>query len=402
MRKYLLGLIMAGMLATSCGNASKDEKGVLTDKKLELEKLKKEQATINAQVKKLEDEIALLDTGAAKMATAKLVSISMLKPQNFTHFINLQGKIDADNVSYVSPRLGPGLVKAVYVTKGQQVKRGQLLLKLDDAVQRQNITAATQSLETIKAQLAMARDIYERQNNLWKQGIGTEVQLITARTNVKTLESQLASAQANIRTMQEQANATNVRAEVSGVVDELNIRPGETFTGFAGTQPQIRIVNTGSLKAIVEVPENYAAKVKTGSSVQVYLPDINKTFENLKITRAGQLINPSSRAFTAEVAVPYDPSIRPNQIAQVRIQDYAVANTIVIPVKTVQTDENGKYVFVAMKEADRMIARKRTIGVGELNGDQIEVKFGLKADDQLITEGFQNLYEGQVITLTSK
>ena len=398
MRKYLLGFILAGFITSSCSNGSKDEKGSLNDKKLELEKLKKEQASINNQIEKLEEEIALLDTSSIKGAP-KLVGLTSLSPQNFAHYINLQGKIDAENVSYVSPRLGPGLVKQVYVTKGQRVKKGQLLLKLDDAVQRQNIAAATQSLETIRTQLATARDLYNRQNNLWKQGIGTEVQLIQARTQVKTLESQLASAQANIKTLQEQADATNVRAEISGVIDELNIRPGETFVGMAGTIPQIRIVNTNSLKVVVEVPENYAEKVTRGSKVQVNLPDINKSFDNLKVTRTGQVINPSSRAFTAEIIVPSDPAIRPNQLAQVNIQDYAASNTIVIPVNTVQTDENGKYVFVAVKEGDRMVATKRTIGVGELNGDMIEVKFGLAAGDQLITEGYQNLYEGQVITV---
>jgi membrane fusion protein (multidrug efflux system) len=325
-----------------------------------------------------------------------------LATQNFVHYIDLQGKVDAENVSYVSPRLGPGLVKAVYVTKGQQVRKGQLLLKLDDAVQRQNITAAKQGLETVRSQLSLAKDLYNRQNNLWKQGIGTEVQLLSAKTNVQTLESQLNAAQANIRTLQEQANATNVYAEVSGIADEVNIRPGETFTGFSGTVPQIRIVNTSSLKTMVQVPENYAGKVKLGAPVVVVLPDINRTFTDVKISRAGQLIDPNNRTFTAEARIPYDPAIRPNQIAQIRIQDYAVQNTIAIPVNTIQSDEKSKYVFIAVKEGDKMVARKRAVNVGELNGSLIEVKSGLNAGDQLITEGYQNLYEGQVITITAK
>ena len=330
------------------------------------------------------------------------MNLTTLATQNFVHYIDLQGKVDAENVSYVSPRLGPGLAKAVYVTKGQQVRKGQLLLKLDDAVQRQNITAAKQGLEAMRTQLSLAKDLYNRQNNLWKQGIGTEVQLISAKTNVQALENQLAAGNANIRTLQEQANATNVYAEVNGVADEVNIRPGEMFTGFLGNMPQIRIVNTSSLKAMVQVPENYAGKVKTGAPVVVFLPDINKTFTDVKIIRAGQLIDPNNRTFPAEVRIPYDPAIRPNQIAQVRIQDYAVANAIAIPVNTVQSDEKTKYVFVAAKEGDKMIARKRTVIVGELNGALIEIKSGLAAGDQLITEGYQNLYEGQVIMMAVK
>ena len=399
MRKYFLGLLLAGFVAASCGSSGKDAKGDLNDKKAALEKLKKEQASTNDEIRKLEAEIAVLDTSAARISNAKLVAVMPLATQDFVHYIDLQGRIDAENVSYVSPRLGPGLVKAVYVKKGQQVRMGQLLLKLDDAVQRQNITAAQTALQTIRTQLATAKDIYGRQNNLWKQGIGTEVQLIQARTNVQTLENQLSAAQANIRTLQEQANATNVYADVSGIADEVNIRPGETFTGFMGSMPQIAIVNTASLKAVADVPENYASRVKVGAPVVVVMPDINRTFNNLKISRAGQLINPNSRAFAAEVTIPHDPAIRPNQLAQIRIQDYAAKNTIVIPVNTVQTDEKGKYVFVAMQEGGKTIARKKSIIVGELNGADIEVRSGLAAGDKLITEGYQNLYEGQVIKL---
>ena len=402
MRKNILWLLLIGFTLASCGNSSKDAKGILNDKKAQLEKLKNEQAKVSADVKKLEEEIAKLDTGAAKKTNAKLVSLTTVATQNFVHYIDLQGKVDAENVSYVSPRLGPGLAKAVYVTKGQQVRKGQLLLKLDDAVQRQNITAAKQGLEALRTQLSLAKDLYNRQNNLWKQGIGTEVQLISAKTNVQALENQLSAGNANIRTLQEQANATNVYAEVNGIADEVNIRPGEMFTGFLGNMPQIRIVNTSALKAMVQVPENYAGKVKMGAPVVVVLPDINKTFTDVKIIRAGQLIDPNNRTFPAEVRIPYDPAIRPNQIAQVRIQDYAVANAIAIPVNTVQSDEKTKYVFVAAKEGDKMIARKRTVIVGELNGALIEIKSGLAAGDQLITEGYQNLYEGQVITMAVK
>jgi len=111
------------------------------------------------------------------------------------------------------------------------------------------------------------------------------------------------------------------------------------------------------------------------------------------------VIDPNSRSFSIEARIPSDGSSRPNQIAKIQIQDYAVKNTIAVPVNTVQTDEKGKYVFVAVQEGNRMVARKRSVGVGELNGEVIEIRVGLNAGDQLITEGYQNLYEGQVISI---
>jgi membrane fusion protein, multidrug efflux system len=391
-------ILSAVITFVACGESDKKIKATITEKKTELEKKKKEQSVLAAEIKPLEDELAKLDTTTAKQTSAQLVSITPVTTGKFEHYIDLQGKVDPANVSYATPKYGPGQVRAIYVTQGQQVRKGQTLLKLDDALMQQQITAARSSLATLQAQLATAKDIYNRQNNLWKQGIGTEVQLITARTTVQTLETQLATARENIKTYERQLDGTNVRAEVNGVADIVNVRVGEVFSGFIGANPQIVIVNTSNLRAIVQVPETYASKVRVGSPVKIILPDINKTFDS-KISVSGKLIDLNSRSFAAEARLPYDPLIRPNQIANFRIQDYAVANTIAIPVNTVQTDEQGKYVFVAVQEGGRTVARKRPVGVGELNGQLIEVRVGLKAGDQLITEGYQNLYEGQVISI---
>jgi len=370
-------------LLVACGSKTSNS---LSEKKAELDKLK-------IQVKTLEAEITKLDT-SIKENTAKLVGLMTLTAGDFKHYIELQGRVDADNISYISPRLGPGQVKSLFIKKGDYVKKGQLLLKLDDAVIKQSINAAKQSLETLKTQLTLAKDLYNRQNNLWKQGIGTEVQVISARTQVETLERQLNAGNENVKTIQEQANGSNVYSDVDGIVDELNVRVGETFTGYMGTTPQIKIVNTSTLKVVTDVPENYAARVKVGSKIIVSLPDINKSY-NSNISLSGKTINANNRSFNAEAKLPYDGLMRPNQTAQVKIEDYSATNVVTIPVNTVQTDDKGKYVYVAITEGSKLFARKKAITVGELNGQMIEVKTGLTTGEKLISEGFQNIYDGQ-------
>ncbi len=396
--KYSFIASLMIMLA-ACG--SKNEKGGLADKKAELEKLKKEQTTTADKVKALEAEIAKMDTTSGKEQIAKLVGVSNVVAQNFVHYIDLQGHVDADNISYISPRLGGGQVKALFVKKGDFVKKGQLLLKLDDALVKQQISAAKQSLETIKTQLSFAKDLANRQNNLWKQGIGTEVQLLSAKNNVETLEKQLKGAEANIKTIEEQQSASNVYADVNGIADEVNVRVGEMFVGSMGGLAQIKIVNTNSLKVVTDVPENYAGKVKNGTKVVVNLADLNKTY-NTNISVSGKVINPNNRSFLAEAKLPYDGAIRPNQLAQVKIEDYSVANAIAIAVNTVQTDEKGKYVFVAVKEGAKLIAKKKQITIGEVYGTLVEVKSGLVAGEQLITEGYQSVYDGQSLRVDVK
>lgn len=377
--------LTAVTLLVACGNKGGNS---LADKKAQLEKLKTE-------VKNLETEIAKLDT-SKKEDVAKLIGVTTLATADFKHYIELQGKVDADNISYVSPRLGGGQVKQILVVKGQQVNKGQLLLKLDDAVIKQTIVAAKQSLETIKTQLSLAKDLYNRQNNLWKQGIGTEVQVLSAKTQVETLEKQLATGNENVKTAQEQMSATNVYADVSGVVDELNVKVGEYFGGMTAAGAQIKIVNTSALKVVTEIPENYAARVKSGSKLIVVLADVNKTF-TANLSFLSKTINANNRSFTAEAKLPYNGLLRPNQNAQVKIEDYSAANAIAIPVNTVQTDDKGKYVYVAVQEGTKTLARKKQIVVGELNGALIEIKNGLTAGDKLIIEGFQNIYEGQLL-----
>ena len=381
------------ILLVACGSSSNND---LAAKKNEVEKLKKEVITTTEKIKTLEQEIAKLDPNAIAVSNenAKLIGTSIITNADFAHYIDIQGKVDAENISYVSPRYGGGQVKAVFVKKGDYVKKGQLILKLDDAVARQSLIAAKQSLETIKTQVALAKDLYNRQNNLWKQGIGTEVQLISAKAQAETIEKQLLTGEANYKTAQEQASALNVMSDVDGVVDELNVRPGEFFTGFLGNMPQVKIVNTKTLKVVTEVPENYIARVLLGTPVELFLTDINKTY-NSKISFAGKTINPNNRSFIAEAKIPFDGLTRPNQNVQLKIQDYISKNAIAIPVNTIQTDDKGKYVYVAIKEGNNLVARKKQVTVGELSGNLIEVKAGLVSGDQLITEGFQTVYDGQ-------
>ncbi|OYZ01778.1 MAG: efflux transporter periplasmic adaptor subunit [Sphingobacteriia bacterium 28-36-52] len=401
MRKtiYLLHILSTIAILSSCGSDSKQGND-LASKKAALEKLKTEQNTLAEKITVLQNEINILDT-ANTSANAKLINITPVARENFVHYIDLQGNITSDNISYVSPRMGGGQVRAIYVKRGDIVSKGQQLIKLDDAVIRQSVIAAQKSIETVKSQLNFAKDLYNRQNNLWKEGIGTEVQLISAKNNVQSLERQLAAAEEQIKVTEEQLRATNIVADVSGIVDELNVRVGEIFVGLAGITPQIKIVNTQNMKVVTRVPENYSNRIKAGANAIISLPDLNKEFK-AKVTTASRSIDANTRSFDVEIKIPYDANIRPNQLAQVKFQDYEVPNAISINVNTVQTEEKGKYVYIAVQEGKKIVARKKMITVGELYGRLIEVKTGLNEKDLLITEGYQNIYDGQTVKVLAQ
>ena len=384
-----IGLLV---LASACGGGD----NTIEAKQKSLASLKKQALELNAQIVALEKEVE--KAGGASAAKAILVGIDTIQTETFTHYIELQGKVESESVSYITPRAGGGQVRAIYIKRGDRVKRGQLILQLDNTLIKQSAAAATQNIETLKAQAALAKSVYEKQKNLWEQNIGSEIQLMTAKTNADAMSSQLKAAMEQLGMVKDQLAFTSIYSDVDGVADEVNVRVGETFSGMGAMGPQIKIVNTSTLKVITDVPENYASKVKVGSKVIVNLPDVNKSF-NTNISISGKVINPSNRSFAAEAKLPADGLLRPNQNAQVRIEDYAAKNAIAIPVNTVSTDEKGKYVFVAVAEGNKTVARKKNIIIGELYNQMIEVKSGLAAGDKLITDGYQDIYEGQVLKI---
>jgi len=369
------------VILAACGGGKKDANAILTDKKLELEKLRKEKETVASKITKLEEEINKLDPAAAAEASKKLVAVAILQPKDFAHYIDLQGRISTENVYIVTPRGMGGQVKSVHVKLGDRVRQGQLLLKLDDAVVRQQMAQ-------LKTQMDYARDLYNRQQAVWKEGIGTEVQVLNAKNAVENLEKQMSL-------LNEQMAMTNVYAPASGVAETVNIRVGELFNGNPAAG--ITIINPSSLKAVVDVPENYSSKVKKGMDVIIDVPDISKRI-NSKITLVSETIGQTTRSFIAESKIAADPSLKPNQVAIIRILDHASKNAMVIPVATIQTDEKGKFVYVLDTQNGKTVAKKKPVVVGELYEDKIEIRQGLQANDQLITQGFQGLYEGQLIT----
>ena len=387
-------LLTASLFAASCGGSKKDSNATLTDKRTQLEKLKGEKDKKEAEILKLQEELSKLDTTSSNPSKIKLIAFAPVVLENFEHYIELQGKIDAENSSYISPRGMGGQVKAVLVKQGQFVKKGQLLLMLDNAVQSQQVQAAKQQSAGIRTQLSLAKSLYERQKNLWDKGIGTEVQLLTAKTNVTSLENNLSQVAEQVKLAQEQMNSANVYSDVNGVADVVNIRVGETFQGVTAVGPQIKIVNKSSLKVIGNIPENYLGTVGKGTPVLVTMPDTKKTY-NSTLSFIGASIDPNSRGFSVEAKLPSDPTLNPNQTALLKIRDYVSANSIAIPLKTLQNDEKGKFVMIASSEKGKLFARKRAVTVGMINDALIEVKSGLKAGDQLIVDGYGGLYEGQ-------
>lgn len=381
MKLFVKLFLLTSLVACSTGDNTPTNAN-LEAKLKELATLKSQHIEINNKINALEKEIEVLDP--SRGAKSKLVSTVKLSTEGFEHFINLQGVVNANSVSYIAPRNGMGgYVKQLYIRAGDNVKKGQIIMRLDDQVLRQSIDAT-------KTQLSFAKNIYDRTKALWDQNIGTEVQLLSAKNNVEALENQ-------IKVQEEQLKTFVVLADQNGVADIVNVKVGELFTGMSVTGPQIQIVGSNNLAVNVEIPENYADDVKTGAKVKLDIPALGKTIDS-HIIRMTNSINAASRGFTAECHIPAGMGIKPNMAVAVRILSHANSKAIVVPVNIVQSDEKGKYVYVLKAEGDnKAVAHKKNVTLGQLYGEKIEILSGLGAGDEIIVQGYQNLYEGQRI-----
>nr|WP_067060730.1 efflux RND transporter periplasmic adaptor subunit [Mucilaginibacter sp. L294] len=353
--------IPALLLLAACSSKPKDKKAELAD-------LQKQQQEINAKITKLQSEVGGDSTKAAE------ISVAEVKSGAFTNYVQIQGKIDAQDNVTAYPQ-SPGTITAIYVKPGQHVSKGQVLVQLDNSTQRQTIAQNEATVE-------LNQTLYNRQKNLWDQKIGTEVQFLQAQTTLSASKKALAA-------LREQAAMYRIVSPISGTIDQMDLKLGQVAQpGTTG----IRIVNADVLKVKADVPESYAASVGTGNEVLILVPDANDSLKT-KVTFAAKAIDPTSRSFAVEIKLPERKSLRPNMTAIIKIADYSKTNTVSIPVKAVQRSENGDYVYVN----ENGIAKRKTVKVGVTYGGMSEILSGLKAGEQLVTEGAADIEDGDKV-----
>lgn len=370
MKKILIFIgIMAIMAA--CSNSG--------NKQAQLDKLKKEHDKLTADIAQLEKE--LYPEGTA--TEAAMVMVDTVSTVLFEHFIEVQGRIDGNENVAVSPRT-PGVVTRILVKEGDNVRKGQVLAELDAEVLKQQLT-------DLNTQLQFATDLYNRQKDLWDQKIGSEVQYLTAKNNVESLQNKIAI-------LQDQLSMSSITSPIDGTVEEIPIKVGQMAA--VGTPiPAFRIINFSRAKAVADLGEANTAKIKIGDQVKIFMPDLNRELTE-RVTFASKYINPVNRTFLVEVALPPDNNVyRANMIAILMIKDYSKPSAIAIPQDFVQTSrDEGHYVFIAVTENGHEIARKRVITPGITYNGLTEILTGLNAGDILITAGYKDLYDGQAIS----
>lgn len=368
--KLFIALISVFIIACSSNN-----------KQAQLTKLKSQRVELDEQIKKLEDDIKSEKGNTLNTDKFKFVGVSEVKSGSFDHYIRVQGKLDGDSNAEVYAQM-PGTITAKYADVGQQVAKGQVLAQVDDEALRKQ-------LESLETQYKFTTDLFEKQQRLWDQKIGSEVQYLQAKTAKEALEQQILS-------LKKQIEMYKIVSPIDGAIEECNIKVGSVVS----PDPRMaayRVVAFKNIKVTAEVSEAYSAKVKKGDKLLVKFPDINKELET-KVDFASKYINPINRTFIIETRINESViNFKANMVAIIQINDYHTDNAITIPMNVIQKDQAGSYVYVIRTKDNYSVAAKQPITLGNGYNGIVEVLEGLKVGDKVISTGYQDLIDNEYV-----
>jgi RND family efflux transporter MFP subunit len=373
MRKVLL--VLGILLIAACS-----EKGPEAIE-AEISEKKKELNALNKEITELEKLLAEMDTTENIYRT--VVRVKDMEPVEFKHFISVNGVIEAVSEAWISPEIN-GQINEIPVERGQKVSQGQLLIRLSTDVTQRNI-------EEVKTNLELASNIFEKQERLWNQGIGTEVQYLESKNNVQSLEARLA-------TLEEQRGMAVIRAPFSGIVEEISVKSGEL--AMPGSR-LLHLVNPERLRLNADISENYLTSIKEGEMVDVIFPLYNDLEMELPISRVGSVIDNEARTFEVELEL-RNPGgkIKPNQIAIMKINDFQSDSAFVVPSIIIKNDGTGYYLYRTTEDSEgNLKATKLYITPGRSYEDQTMVVEGLESGMQVIIEGYNLVKDGSLIKI---
>tara|TARA_R110002167_G_scaffold155935_3_gene350466 strand:+ start:559 stop:1725 length:1167 start_codon:yes stop_codon:yes gene_type:complete len=385
--KKVIVLLIATISLFSCSDGDQSVSEVIEKRNLEEIRAKKTKITlqqnlIEVQLKSLDSAIAILGNDEK----LPLVNTLTAKKEVFNHYLELQGDVSTKQNVLIYPEMA-GTLQKVYVNEGDRVSKGQLLATIDDG-------GMSSQLSQLKSQATLAKTTFERQERLWKQNIGSEIQYLQAKTNYESSENMVSQAQS-------QLGKSSIRAPFSGIIDNVIKDQGTVVAPGQGSEV-FRLVNLSDMFIEVEVPETYLGSVVKGKEALVYFPVLGDSIAS-KVRETGNFINPSNRSFEVEIPVPNkEGKIKPNLTAKVNLNDYTNEVAILIPTSIISENAEGEqYVFVAEEpNADKEALVKRTIiTTGKTQGAKIEVLSGLEDGNHIIKEGARSVKDGQKVKI---
>ena len=381
--RFCVSIFLFPLLLFTCGPAESDAppetveeiQAALKDRRAQLR-------TLTQEVEQLETQLAEVDPTFAPNVT--LVAYETVEPTSFTNFAEVQATVRASETAMATPEI-PGRILRMNFEEGDPIRKGQLVATLD-------VEGTENQRAELETAASLAKTVFERQQKLWEQNIGSEIQYLEAKNNYERIQQQLKSIDI-------QADKRNVYAPLSGTVDQVMMRTGEAAMPGA---PILSIISTNDLDIVADAPEDLLTKVALRQRVNVRVPALNLEFE-APISRIGRTVDPANRTFEVEIDVPrqYVNQLKANLLAEVEVQDFNAEDLIVVSQDQIQQDVDGqRYVFVAEEVDGELVARKTFVETGASYDNRAVIESGLSSGARVITSGGRGLTDGQPIALS--
>jgi membrane fusion protein (multidrug efflux system) len=357
-----------------------------------LENIRKKKKEVEAQQKVFAEKLFALSNAISKLDTVKklpLVTTQKSEQTIFNHYLELQGAVNTRQNVLLYPEV-PGILERVLVKEGNKVKKGQLLAVIKDG-------GMSQQLQQLESQAALSQTVFERQERLWAQKIGSEIEFLQAKTNYTSQKNA-------VEQLKNQLEKTNITAPFDGTIDVVYKEEGTVVAPGQGSEV-FRILNLENMYVEAEVPENYVSSITKGKKVQVHFPILGKTITS-SVRQVGNFINPNNRSFKVEIDVPNPKKdIKPNLTVQLKINDYQNKNAVLLPQSIISENAQGEqyiYVVVDKQNNNEATAQKVLIKTGKTQGDIIEVLAPLTSQVEYIQEGARTVHNGQKVKIVTQ
>jgi len=376
--------IIISSLIFSCQSDNKSIEEVINSNDIDLIKLKRKEITDNQQ--EIYKKISLIDEKLSEIENNSkypIVSTINVKNEIFKHYVQLQGDVKSDKIISIYPEFS-GILKNIYVKSGENVSQGQVLATIDDG-------GLKQQLAQLEITYNLAKTTYERQERLWNQKIGSEIQFLQSKS--------MFNAQSKaIEQLNKQLDKTVIKAPFSGVIDNVIAKQGEVV--YPGRSNLMLLVNMEQMFVVSKVPENYINTITKGKEITIEAPMLNMTLKS-KIRLVANFINPSNRTFRIEADIPYNEyKIKPNLNVKINVNDYTNKNAILVKLNYINMDSNNdQYVYKIINKKGRSYASKTIIQTGKDNGDFVEVLKGLSPNDEVVSEGARKLTNNSIVKI---
>ena len=357
-----------------------------------LENIRKKKKEVEAQQKVFAEKLFALSNAISELDTVKklpLVTTQKSEQTVFNHYVELQGSVNTRQNVLLYPEV-PGILERVLVKEGNKVKKGQLLAVIKDG-------GMSQQLQQLESQAALSQTVFERQERLWAQKIGSEIEFLQAKTNYTSQKNA-------VEQLKNQLEKTNITAPFDGTIDVVYKEEGTVVAPGQGSE-MFRILNLENMYIEAEVPENYVSSITKGKKVQVHFPILGKSITS-SVRQVGNFINPNNRSFKVEIDVPNPKKdIKPNLTVRLKINDYQNKNAVLLPQSIISENAQGEqyiYVVVDKQKNNEATAQKVLIKTGKTQGDIIEVLAPLTSQVEYIQEGARTVHNGQKVKIVTQ